>query len=43
MKEYTFKTMADNEDVYYYDNERGVYVEWRIKKLSQLMYPEINA
>jgi P4 family phage/plasmid primase-like protien len=45
MKEYTFKTMTDNEDIYCYDNERGVYVaeqEWRIKQLAQLMYPAIR-
>jgi P4 family phage/plasmid primase-like protien len=45
MKEHTFKTMTDNEDIYCYDNENGVYVagqEWRIKELSQLMYPQIT-
>ena len=45
MKEYTFKTASDNEDIYCYDNEKGVYMagqEWRIKDLSQLMYPEIK-
>jgi hypothetical protein len=45
MNEYTFKTMTDNEEIYCYDNERGVYLagqEWRIKELSQLMYPGIT-
>jgi hypothetical protein len=45
MKQHTFKTMTDNEDIYCYDNERGVYAadqEWRIKELSQLMYPGIT-
>jgi P4 family phage/plasmid primase-like protien len=45
MKEHTFKTMTDNEDIYCYDNEKGVYVagqEWRIKELNQLMHPQIT-
>ena len=45
MKEYTFKTAPDNEDIYCYDKEKGLYVagqEWRIKDLCQLMYPEIK-
>jgi hypothetical protein len=40
-REYTFKTTT--EDFYSYDNE--VYVvgqEWRIKELSQLMYPGVT-
>jgi hypothetical protein len=45
MNEHIFKTMTDTEEIYCYDNEKGVYVtgqEWRIKGLSQLMYPEIK-
>ena len=45
MKEYTFKTATDNEDIYCYDKEKGVYMasqEWRIKDLSQLIFPEIK-
>ncbi|PWU80254.1 MAG: hypothetical protein DLM72_13050 [Candidatus Nitrosopolaris wilkensis] len=45
MNEYTFKTMTDNEDIFCYDPEKGVYVagqEWRITEHCQLMYPEIR-
>jgi P4 family phage/plasmid primase-like protien len=45
MKEYTFRTMTDNEDIYCYDNKKGVYVagqEWRIKELGQLLHPSIT-
>jgi hypothetical protein len=38
MKEYTFKTMIENEEIYYY-NDRGLYVsrgEWRIKEQCEL-------
>ena len=34
MNEHIFKTMTDTEEIYCYDNEKGVYVtgqEWRIK------------
>jgi D5 N terminal like len=45
MNEYTFKTTTDNEDIYCYDTEKGVFVsgqEWRIKALGQLMYPYVT-
>jgi P4 family phage/plasmid primase-like protien len=43
MKEYTFKTMIDNEDIYYYHNDRGLYVprgDWLIKEQCELIRPE---
>jgi putative DNA primase/helicase len=46
MNEYTFVTTTDNEEMYYYDNEKGVYVlgaEWRIKVLIQLMRPKTTS
>jgi phage/plasmid-associated DNA primase len=45
MKEYTFKTMTDNEEIYYYDSDKGVYktgAEWLIKEMSELMFPKIT-
>jgi len=43
IKEYTFKTMTDNEDIYYYHNDRGLYVprgDWLIKEQCELIRPE---
>jgi P4 family phage/plasmid primase-like protien len=45
MNEYTFKTTTDNEDIYCYDHEKGIYVKgqtWRIKELCQSMFPQIT-
>jgi P4 family phage/plasmid primase-like protien len=45
MKEYTFKTMTDTDEMCYYDKEKGLYLlnaEWRIKELGDLMCPEIS-
>jgi len=45
MNECTFRTMNNSEEIYCYDEEKGVYTlgqEWRIKELCQLMYPEIT-
>ncbi|NAL78183.1 DNA primase family protein [Nitrososphaera sp. AFS] len=45
MNEFTVKTMSDNEEIFLYDEEKGVYVEgqeWRIKELCQMMYPKIS-
>jgi P4 family phage/plasmid primase-like protien len=44
-KEFTFKTMKDNEQIYYYDNEKGLYIsggEWLIKEHCEMMQPEIT-
>ena len=45
MKEYVFKTKKDNEDIYYYDSENGLYVsggEPLIKELCELLDPEVT-
>lgn len=45
MNEYNFKTTIDNEDIFCYDPEKGVYVEgqtWRIKEMCQSMHPQIT-
>ena len=45
IKEYTFKTMKDNEEIYYYDSDKGLYVthgEWLIKEHCESTQPEIT-
>jgi P4 family phage/plasmid primase-like protien len=45
MSEYVFVTATDNEDMYWYDNEKGVYLagqQWRINELCQVIYPKIR-
>lgn len=40
-----FKTMTDNEEMYWYDREQGIYLpgqEWRIKNAAQILYPDIK-
>ena len=44
MNEYTFKTIKDNEEIYYYDFNRGVYTqggEWHIKEQCEILYPQV--
>lgn len=44
MHNYTFKTMKDNEVVYYYDINKGIYIpfgETLIKEHTELLAPEI--
>ena len=44
MAEYPFKTTKDSEQIYYYDRDKGVYVEggdWLIKEQCEILYPEI--
>jgi P4 family phage/plasmid primase-like protien len=44
-KEFTFKTMIDNEQIYYYDNDKGLYAaggEWMIKQYCEMMHIEIT-
>jgi P4 family phage/plasmid primase-like protien len=45
MNEYAFKTIKDNEEIYYYDFKRGVYTqggEWLIKEQCEILYPEVR-
>jgi hypothetical protein len=45
MNEFTFATMTDNGEMYYYDKERGYYIqnaEWKIKEFIQLMRPGVS-
>ena len=45
MNEYAFKTIKDNEEIYYYDFNRGVYTqggEWLIKEQCEILYPEVR-
>jgi P4 family phage/plasmid primase-like protien len=45
-KEFTFKTMKDNEQIYNYDNNKGLYVaggEWLIKEYCEMMHAEITS
>jgi hypothetical protein len=45
IKEYTFKTMKDNDEIYYYDSDKGLYVthgEWLIKEHCESTQPEIT-
>jgi putative DNA primase/helicase len=44
MGEHTFKTFKDTEEVYYYDSDKGVYVEggeWLIKEQCEILHPQI--
>jgi P4 family phage/plasmid primase-like protien len=44
MGEYAFKTIKDNEEIYYYDFKRGVYSqggEWLIKEQCEILYPQV--
>jgi putative DNA primase/helicase len=44
MAEYPFKTLKDTEEIYYYNNDKGVYVEggeWLIKEQCEILCPEI--
>ncbi|MGE5660656.1 MAG: hypothetical protein ACM3X1_00255, partial [Ignavibacteriales bacterium] len=45
MSEYTFKTMRDNDEMYYYDVYRGVYVgfgDTTIKEYVEVLNPKIK-
>lgn len=43
MNEHTFKTMVDNEEIYYYSGQKYVpRGEWLINEVAELMYPEIT-
>lgn len=45
MSEYTFKTMRDNDEIYYYDVYRGVYVGFgdaTIKEYVEVLNPKIK-
>jgi P4 family phage/plasmid primase-like protien len=46
MNEYTFKTMKDTEEIYFYDDSAGIYVsqgDWIVKEQCELLYPEITS
>jgi P4 family phage/plasmid primase-like protien len=45
MNEYTLKTLKDTEEIYYYDIDKGVYVqggEWLVKEQCEILYPQIQ-
>jgi P4 family phage/plasmid primase-like protien len=45
IKEYTFKTMKDNDEIYYYDSDKELFVthgEWLIKEYCETLRPEIT-
>ncbi len=45
VSEYVFVTTTDNEDIYWYDDEKGVYLagqQWRIDELCQVIYPKLR-
>lgn len=45
MKEYTFKTMRDTKEMYYYDDDKGLYVnggEWLIQEHAEILYPKVR-
>jgi P4 family phage/plasmid primase-like protien len=44
MGEYAFKTIKDNEEIYYYDFNKGVYTqggEWLIKEQCEILCPQV--
>jgi P4 family phage/plasmid primase-like protien len=45
MKEYTFKTMRDTKEIYYYDNNKGLYVnggEWLIQERAEILNSKVR-
>jgi P4 family phage/plasmid primase-like protien len=45
IKEYTFNTMKDNDEIYYYDSNKGIFLargEWLIKEHCETTRPEIT-
>jgi P4 family phage/plasmid primase-like protien len=45
MKEYTFKTMKDTKEIYYYDDNKGLYVnggEWLIQEYAEMLNSKIR-
>lgn len=45
MKEYTFKTMKDTKEIYYYDDNKGLYVnggEWQIQEHAEILNSKIR-
>ena len=45
MKEYTFKTMKDTKEIYYYDDNKGLYVnggEWLIQEHAEILNSKVR-
>jgi P4 family phage/plasmid primase-like protien len=45
MKEYTFKTMKDTNEIYYYDDNKGLYVnggEWLIQEHAEILNSKVR-
>ena len=45
MKEYTFKTMKDTKEIYYYDDNKGLYLnggEWLIQEHAEILNSKVR-
>jgi P4 family phage/plasmid primase-like protien len=45
MKEYTFKTMKDTKEIYYYDDDKGLYLnggEWLIQEHAEILNSKVR-
>lgn len=46
LKEFTFKTLRDTDEIFYYDIEKGIYVEggeWLIKEECEILHPKVQS